>query len=57
METIVSFAKKMNYEIVVEFVSDENIINEVKKYDADYAHDFILVSQFPLILYYLTRYK
>ncbi|MBE7358454.1 EAL domain-containing protein [Campylobacter sp. RM12327] len=42
METIVSFAKKMNYEIVAEFVSDENILNEVKKYDVDYAQGFYL---------------
>lgn len=42
METIVSFAKKMNYEIVAEFVSNENILNEVKKYDVDYAQGFYL---------------
>lgn len=42
METIVNFAKKMNYEIVAEFISDKNILNEVKKYDVDYGQGFYL---------------
>lgn len=42
METIVNFAKKMNYQIVAEFVSDENILKEVKKYDVDYGQGFYL---------------
>lgn len=32
MRTIVDFAKKMNYEIVAEFVSNKDILEEVKKF-------------------------
>lgn len=42
MGTIVNFAKKMNYAIVAEFVSNEEILNEVKRYDVDYVQGFYL---------------
>lgn len=42
METIVNFAKKMDYKIVAEFVSNEEILNEVKRYDVDFVQGFYL---------------
>ncbi len=42
VETIVEFAKRKGYKIVAEFVSNEEIYNEVKKYGIDYTQGFYL---------------
>ena len=42
VETIVSFAKKQNYKIVAEFVSSEEILNQIKNFGIPYAQGFLL---------------
>ncbi|WP_169764292.1 bifunctional diguanylate cyclase/phosphodiesterase [Campylobacter mucosalis] len=42
VETIVNFASKQNYKIVAEFVSSDEILEQVKKFGIDYAQGFLL---------------
>ena len=42
VETIVSFAKRQGYKIVAEFVSNEEILEYIKKFGISYAQGFLL---------------
>lgn len=42
METIVSFAKKLNIAVVAEFVSGADIFETVKEIGAEYAQGYYL---------------
>ena len=42
VEAIVSFAKSVEYKVVAEFVSDQNILAEIKKLGIDYAQGYYL---------------
>jgi len=42
VETIVSFARRQGYKIVAEFVSNEEILEYIKKFGISYAQGFLL---------------
>ena len=42
VETIVSFARRQGYKIVAEFVSNEEILEHIKKFGISYAQGFLL---------------
>ncbi|MBR8466278.1 EAL domain-containing protein [Campylobacter sp. faydin G-140] len=42
VETIVNFAKKQGYKIVAEFVSSDEILEQIRKFDIQFAQGFLL---------------
>lgn len=42
IETIMTFAKKMNYPVVAEYVHSKKILDIIQKYDIEYAQGFYL---------------
>lgn len=48
VETIVNFASKQNYKTVAEFVSSQEILDEVRKFGIHYAQGFLLGKPTPV---------